>query len=83
MFPAGFSHTANHHGAGCSGYRWSEVLAADLRTAFGDYKLDPVVGRRYRDTILANGSQKPPQDLVREFPGRPSNANALFEDLKR
>jgi thimet oligopeptidase len=83
MFPASFSHVADHYGSGYYGYLWSEVLAADLRTAFGDNKLDPVVGRRYRDTILANGSQKPPQDLVREFLGRPSSANAFFEDLKR
>jgi thimet oligopeptidase len=83
IFPASFSHTANHYGAGYYGYLWSEVLAADLRTAFGTDKLDAKVGRRYRDTILANGSQKPPQRLVREFLGRPSNANAFFEDLKR
>ena len=81
--PAGFSHVASGYAAGYYGYLWSEVVAADLRTAFGNDKLDAKVGQRYRDTVLANGSQTPPQQLVRAFLGRESNAKAFFEDLKR
>ena len=81
--PAGFGHVASGYAAGYYGYLWSEVVAADLRTAFGNDKLDAKVGRRYRDTILANGSQTPPQQLVRRFLGRESNSKAFFEDLKR
>jgi hypothetical protein len=33
--------------------------------------------------VLANGSQRPPDELVREFLGRDFNAQAFFEDLKR
>jgi thimet oligopeptidase len=83
MFPAGFSHVATGYAAGYYGYLWSEVVAADLRTAFGNDKLDAKVGQRYRDTVLANGSQMPPQQLVRAFLGRESNPKAFFEDLKR
>lgn len=84
MFPAGFSHiTASNYAAGYYGYLWSEVLASDLRTAFARDKLDPVVGRRYRDTVIANGGQEPPQALVQQFLGRASNSDAFFEDLKR
>jgi thimet oligopeptidase len=85
MFPAGFSHVATNgnYTAGYYGYLWSEVVAADLRTAFEANPLDPKVGRRYRDAILARGSEKPPQDLVRDFLGRESNSKAFFEDLKR
>jgi thimet oligopeptidase len=84
MFPAGFSHiVASNYAAGYYGYLWSEVVAADLRTAFAKDKLDPAVGRRYRDTVIANGGQRPPQDLVRAFLGRPSNSQAFFEDLQR
>jgi len=84
MFPAGFSHiTASNYAAGYYGYLWSEVVAADLRTAFAGDKLDPATGRRYRDTVIAPGGQLPPQELVRRFLGRPSNSQAFFEDLKR
>jgi thimet oligopeptidase len=81
--PAGFSHVAGGYAAGYYGYLWSEVVAADLRTAFGNDKLDAKVGQRYRDTVLANGAQTPPQQLVRAFLGRESNSKAFFEDLKR
>jgi thimet oligopeptidase len=83
IFPAGFSHVATGYAAAYYGYLWSEVVAADLRTAFGDDKLSIVVGKRYRDTVLANGGQLPPQELVRRFLGRDSNNQAFFEDLKQ
>jgi thimet oligopeptidase len=83
MFPAGFSHVATGYGAGYYGYLWSEVLAADMRTAFAKDRLDPVVGQRYRRTILANGSQVRPDELVRRFVGRDSNARAFFMELQR
>jgi thimet oligopeptidase len=83
MFPAGFSHVATGYGAGYYGYLWSEVVASDLRTAFAADRLDPVVGARYRRTVLANGSQVLPQELVRRFLGRDSNSRAFYEDLRR
>lgn len=84
MFPAGFSHiTASNYAAGYYGYLWSEVVAADLRTAFARDRLDAATGHRYRDTVIAPGAQLPPQELVRRFLGRPSNSQAFFEDLKR
>jgi thimet oligopeptidase len=83
MFPAGFSHVATGYGAGYYGYLWSEVVAADLRTAFANDRLDPAVGQRYRRTILANGSQIKPDELVRRFLGRESDARAFFEELQR
>ena len=83
IFPASFSHVATHYGAGYYGYLWSEVVAADLRTAFSHDKLSAAVGRGYRDTILANGGQLPPQQLVRQFLGRDSNSKAFFADLQR
>jgi thimet oligopeptidase len=83
MFPAGFSHVATNYAAGYYGYLWSEVVAADMRTAFGADKLDAAVGRRYRDNVLANGGQLPPEVFVRRFLGRESNTQAFFDDLKR
>jgi len=83
MFPAGFSHVATNYGAGYYGYLWSEVVAADLRTAFAKDRLDPAVGLRYRRTILANGSQFKPDELVRRFLSRNSNPHAFFDELQR
>jgi thimet oligopeptidase len=81
-FPAGFSHVASHYAAGYYGYLWSLVVAMDLRTAFGADRLDPAVGRRYRATVLAEGGQRPPEQLVREFLGRETTSKAFFDYLK-
>ncbi|MBP6902962.1 MAG: Zn-dependent oligopeptidase [Burkholderiaceae bacterium] len=83
MFPAGFSHIAGGYSAGYYGYLWSLVLATDLRTAFKADRLDARVGRRYRDTVLANGSQREPEELVRSFLGRDFTPQAFFDELKR
>jgi thimet oligopeptidase len=83
MFPSGFSHVATGYGAGYYGYLWSEVVAADLRTAFAADRLDPVVGARYRRIVLGNGSQVLPQELVRRFLGRDGSPQAFYEELKR
>jgi thimet oligopeptidase len=83
MFPAGFSHVASGYAAGYYGYLWSEVVAADLRTAFEADKLNPTVGQRYRRVVLGNGGQRPPQDIVREFLGRTGNAQAFYKELSR
>jgi thimet oligopeptidase len=82
-FPASFEHVAGGYAAAYYGYLWSLVLAMDLRTPFGADKLDPAIGARYRSTILANGGQRAPQDLVREFLGRDSDSKAFFEYLRR
>lgn len=83
MFPAGFAHIATNYSAGYYGYLWSLVVAEDMRTAFGNNRLDAAVGKRYRNVVLANGSQKPPTVLLKEFLGRDFNSKAFFEDLKK
>lgn len=55
----------------------------DLRTAWGERRLDPAVGRRWRDVVLANGGQVPPRELLRRFPGRESTTKAFFDELAR
>ena len=80
-FPSAFSHIANQYGAGYYGYMWSEVLALDMLSPFKANMLDPKVGARYRDTILAQGGQDEEMNLVRRFLGRaPSNA-AFFAEI--
>jgi thimet oligopeptidase len=83
MLPASFSHVAGGYAAGYYGYLWSEVVAHDLRTPFAADKMNVAVGRRYRHTILANGGQRPPGELVRDFLGRETNSKAFFDFLGR
>jgi len=83
MFPAGFSHIATHYGAGYYGYLWSLVIAEDLRTAFEADRLDPTVGRRYRDSVLARGGEVAPEDMLRQFLGRPTDSRAFFKALAK
>ena len=82
-FPAGFAHIAGGYGAGYYGYLWSQVVATDMRTAFATDKLDPKVGGRYRSLVLAQGGQKPPQQLVKDFLGRDLSTQAFFDYLKK
>ncbi|MFM2120421.1 MAG: hypothetical protein RL722_1889 [Pseudomonadota bacterium] len=83
MFPAGFSHIASGYAAGYYGYLWSLVLAKDMATAYGGNLLDPAIGQRYRRTVLAQGAQRDPGLLVRDFLGREFSPKAFFDDLKR
>jgi thimet oligopeptidase len=83
MFPAGFSHVAGGYGAGYYGYLWSLVVAMDLRTAFAEDRLSPAVGKRYRDTVLSQGGQRPPDQLVKDFLGRDLSPKAFFDYLAR
>lgn len=83
MFPAAFSHVAGGYGAGYYGYLWSLVVAMDLRTAFAGKRLDATVGRRYRDTVLGQGGQRPPQQLVHDFLGRDTSPKAFYDYLAR
>ncbi|AKS41089.1 M3 family metallopeptidase [Wenzhouxiangella marina] len=58
-------------------YLWSEVIAQDLLTAFDENdRLDPVMGRRYFEDILAATGTAPSAVLIERFLGRPFNAEA-------
>ncbi|NUU19139.1 Zn-dependent oligopeptidase [Cellulomonas humilata] len=73
---AGFGHL-DGYGSAYYTYLWSLVIAKDLRTAFTDGLMDPVVGRRYRDAILAPGGSADAAELVERFLGRPSSFDAF------
>ena len=73
---AGFGHL-DGYGSAYYTYLWSLVIAKDLRTAFTDGLMDPVVGRRYRDAILAPGGSADAAELVERFLGRPSSFEAF------
>ena len=79
--PASFHHVAGSgYAAGYYGYMWSEVIGLDLLSPFKNDLLDPKVGARYRETILAQGGQVEEMEMVRKFLGRdPSNEAFLAE----
>jgi thimet oligopeptidase len=80
-FPSSFSHIASNYAAGYYGYMWSEVIALDMLSSFKKNMLDPKVGLKYRDTILAQGSQEEEMDLVRRFLGREPSNEAFFAEI--
>ena len=69
------------YASGYYGYMWSEVMALDVLSAFGNNFMDAKVGKRYRDTILSQGGQIEPQEMVKNFLGREPNSKAFFEEL--
>jgi Zn-dependent oligopeptidase len=72
----------NTHPVYYYGYLWSRVYAQDLFTLFEENGLrDTDTGKRYRQLILSNGKQRPIQDVVEEFLGRPSNNEAYIRSL--
>jgi thimet oligopeptidase len=80
-FPGTFSHIAGGYGAGYYGYMWAEALALDMLSVFGPNLMNPEVGRRFREQVLARGGEDPPQLLVQRFLGRPVSSAAFFEEI--
>jgi thimet oligopeptidase len=76
-----FGHLMDGYDAGLYGYPWSRVYAQDLFTAFAAAPLDPTVGMRYRETILAPARSEEPDDEVANFLGRPMSPSAFFSEF--
>jgi len=72
----------NTHPVYMYGYLWSRVYAQDMFTEFEKNGLrDIETGKRYRELILANGTQRDIEEAVEEFLGRPSNNEAYIRSL--
>ncbi|MCP4311502.1 MAG: Zn-dependent oligopeptidase [Bacteroidetes bacterium] len=72
----------NTHPTYYYGYLWAEVYAQDMFTVFEENGLtDAETGKRYRQLILANGTQRDIVEVVEEFLGRPSNNEAYIKSL--
>jgi thimet oligopeptidase len=61
---------------------WAKVIALDLISAFGPDVMDAETGRRFRESILARGSEEPARDLVEKFLGRPVSSEAFFAEIR-
>jgi thimet oligopeptidase len=80
-FPGQFGHLMGGYAAGYYGYMWSEVLALDMLSPYGDKMMNPEVGHRYRQAVLSRGSEMRASDLVRTFLGREPNSKAFFDEI--
>ena len=80
-FPGQFDHIIRNYGAGYYSYMWSEVLALDMLSQYGDNLMNPAVGKRFRTEILARGGEKTGAELVRAFLGREPSPKAFFEEI--
>jgi thimet oligopeptidase len=81
-FTCSFGHLMGY-AATYYGYMWSEVFAADVFQAIEDQDglLDASVGRRYAESILSVGGGRDPEDMLKEFLGRPANNAAFLKSL--
>ncbi|MCA9083077.1 MAG: M3 family metallopeptidase [Planctomycetaceae bacterium] len=83
-FLCSFQHIfAGGYAAGYYSYKWAEVLSADAFAAFEEAGLDDQAavaetGRRFRDTVLAQGGSRHPMDIYRDFRGREPDTQALL-----
>ncbi|XP_073054885.1 organellar oligopeptidase A, chloroplastic/mitochondrial-like isoform X1 [Primulina eburnea] len=75
-FLCSFSHIfADKYAAGYYSYQWAEVLSYDAFSAFEEGGLDnehaiKAMGGKFRETILAIGGGKSPNEVFMEFRGR-------------
>jgi oligopeptidase A len=79
-----FTHIfSGGYAAGYYSYKWAEVLSADAYSAFEEAGLEndqavAQIGRRFRDTVLAEGGGRHPMEVFKEFRGREPNPEALL-----
>ncbi|HXI11186.1 MAG TPA: M3 family metallopeptidase [Thermoanaerobaculia bacterium] len=81
QFPGSFGHITGGYAAGYYGYMWSEVIALDMLSAFGNKIMDPKTGRRFREMVLSRGGEEPAKQLVERFLGRPVSSSAFFAEI--
>jgi len=81
-FPGTFEHIASGYAAGYYGYMWAKVIALDMVSAFGADLMNGTTGRRFRQMILARGSEEPARNIVEAFLGRAVSSEAFFRRIR-
>ena len=83
-FLESFTHIfSGGYSAGYYSYKWSEVMSADAFGAFEEAGLDDeekvqALGRKYRESILANGGAQSALETFKEFRGHAPSPAALL-----
>jgi Zn-dependent oligopeptidase len=80
---ASFGHLMGGYDAGYYGYLWSLVYATDLFTKFIGHELDPIIGKKFRDEVLSQGSIRKSIDSIKIFLQREPNENAFINSKYR
>ncbi len=76
---ASFGHLGGY-GAKYYGYMWSKVFALDLFSVIQEQGLlNPEIGQRYVNEILAKGGSVDPNSLLKNFLGREPNQDAFLK----
>ncbi len=80
-FPMSFGHIfAGGYAAGYYSYKWAEVLAADVFSAFEEHgTFDRTTAQRYLDSILSQGGSRDALEAFIAFRGRPPQVQALLK----
>ena len=75
-----FTHIfAGGYAAGYYGYKWAEVLDADVYSRFKERGVfDKKTATEFRQKVLSKGGSEPAADLFRAFMGREPNEEALL-----
>lgn len=71
---------AGGYTAGYYSYLWAEVLSSDVYAAFKEASDRTMVGKRFRETILAVGSTRSMAASFRAFRGRDPDMTFLLQD---
>ena len=82
QFLCSFAHIfGGSYAAGYYSYKWAEVLSADAFAYFPQENEQEmsILGRKFRDTILALGGSKPAEDIYLMFRGKPATIDALMQ----
>ena len=79
---ASFGHLMGGYDAQYYGYLYSQVFSADMYLEFKkNGVLSPVVGKKYRDIILARGGEVDSMDSLIEFLGREPTIDAFLVSI--
>ena len=80
-FPHSFSHIfAGGYAAGYYSYKWAEVLSADAYSLFEENGvISSLIGKTFRQEILARGGSRPALDSFIAFRGREPTIDSLLK----